>query len=92
MLPVLQLVPARQGGKKDHNGIDHTPKNSLISKEVPADLCSSKVREQRHVLKAVTCLVGVRLVRALRLAVSVITMVCGKRPVCVYWATSDLGP
>lgn len=38
------------------------------------------------------CLVGVRLVRALRLAVSVITMVCGRRPVCVYWATSDLGP
>lgn len=37
-----------------------------------------------------TCLVGVRLVRALRFAVSVITMVWGKRPVCAYWATSDL--
>jgi hypothetical protein len=37
-----------------------------------------------------TCLVGVRLASALRLVVSVISMVCGSRPVCVYWATSGL--
>lgn len=35
-----------------------------------------------------TCLVGVRLARALRLVVSVMSMVC--RPVWVYWATSGL--
>lgn len=37
-----------------------------------------------------TCLVGVRLARALRLVVSVMSMVCGSRPVWVYWATSGL--
>ena len=37
-----------------------------------------------------TCLVGVRLARALRLPVSAMSMVCGSRPVWVYWATSGL--
>lgn len=39
--------------------------------------------------QGLTCLVGVRLARVLRL-VSVINMVCGSRLVCVYWATSGL--
>lgn len=37
-----------------------------------------------------TCLVGVRLARALKLVVSVMSMVCGSSPVWVYWATSGL--
>ena len=37
-----------------------------------------------------TCLAGVRLARALRLAVSAMSMVCGSRPVCAYWAASGL--
>lgn len=87
------MPPARQGDERSFcwDGTDHTPKSSLLSKELPADRCSCRAGGT-HVVEAVTCLVGVRLVRALRLAVSVITMVCGRRPVCVYWATSDLGP
>lgn len=40
--------------------------------------------------RGLTCLVGVRLARALKLVVSVMSMVCGSRPVWVYWATSGL--
>ena len=35
--------------------------------------------------RGLTCLVGVRLARALKLVVSVMSMVCGSRPVWVYW-------
>lgn len=36
------------------------------------------------------CLVGVRLVRAFRLVVSVMSMVCGSRFVWVYWVILGL--